>query len=167
MAKNANSDFLNEMSKIESENQVSANEDKENSKRINEVESTKLEDEKNEIYALIEKEGGPSKETIDEWRNKYGDKVYVMRIDENETYIYRYITRPEFKNIANQISEVQKGKEDLFSELVCKKCVLYPKIDEHFLLTCGAGTLGSLTDAIQFVSNFIPDSMLMQMIYKL
>lgn len=93
---------------------------------------------------------GPSKEKIDEWKEKFGE-VYVATFGE-EKYIYRPLKRFEYK----QILQVGQNPESrtFAEEKVAEKCVLWPEIDVSKVSILKAGTVSTLVDLIMAASNF-------------
>lgn len=120
------------------------------------------------IYELIEKEGGPIKGTIDAWKDLYGGKVYISRFDEAESYIFRYIAKPEWKKILQQVENATTNdKEDLLDDLIFENCVLYPDVNDDLKRRLGAGTIQTIATQIKFKSNFLPDSWAIELVQKI
>jgi len=122
------------------------------------------------VFNLIEKEHGITKEQIENWKADFAGKVFAVRFDENEAYIFRYVALPEWKKIIRQVSESKASntvKEEMVDDLLVTKCVLYPKITEDVKALLGAGTIGTLAIQIKVASNFIHESVALDMITKL
>ena len=120
------------------------------------------------IYDLIAKEGGPDKESIEAWKELYGGKVFISRFDEEELYIFRYIAKPEWKRILQQVENATTAdKEDLLDELIFENCVLYPDVNDDLKRKLGAGTIGTIATQIKFKSNFLPDSWAIELVQKI
>jgi len=118
---------------------------------------------------IIVQEGGPSKETVDQWKDMYGDQVYATRFSPNEIFIYRYVTRPEVKKISKQLPKntTQAQIDELFNELLFNNCVLYPTVSDELKATIGAGTVDAVAFQIKYASNYLPEAMLVDLIQKL
>lgn len=64
--------------------------------------------------------GGPSRETIEGWKEKHKD-IYFLPY-ESEIYIIRTLLRPEYKEILRNNELNALDREEKFTE----KCVLFP-----------------------------------------
>ncbi len=102
------------------------------------------------------REKGPSDEQIAHWKEQFGE-CYLMSFDPRESYVWRPVTRLEYKNI------LQGAKDDAhFSEMVVQRCVLWPEIDVAKLTSGKAGTIPTLHGVIMEGSNFLdPDQAVM------
>lgn len=96
--------------------------------------------------------GGPSKEQIENWKKQYGD-IYMTEFD-SETFVWRTLTRYEFKKVVN----VEGSENDWFrEEQVSETCVLYPEDYTHDDMSQGkAGIPAMLADQIMNKSGFMP-----------
>lgn len=93
---------------------------------------------------------GPSKQQIDEWKEKFGD-IFVATFGD-EKYIYRPLRRFEYKQI---LSVAQTPESRTFTEeKVAEKCIIWPQIDLTKASTLKAGTISTLVDLIMAASNF-------------
>lgn len=132
--------------------------------------SAKGEDEES-VLDFITKNSDVTLEMIDNWKSEYGSKVYTVFFDEDEFYIYRYLARAEYKDIMAQLAKSTtqntQTQSDLFDELLCQRCLLFPKYTVDLKSTAPAGTFQSLSKQIQVNSNFLDDRTLIQMIQKL
>jgi len=127
----------------------------------------KIEEDKVKFSTIdrIVKQGKISKEQIEEWKTYYNNKVFSSFYDEEEYYIYRYITRPEYKVLVASLP--QKATEDVFNEMLVSKCLLYPEWTPDLKLIIAGGTIDTLSLQIRVASNFIPESVAIEMIQKL
>lgn len=159
-------DFLNTLKQAEAEvdNREKAAEEAESEVRAKEQDVK--EDEIKELYSMLESETGITKTQVDAWKDMYMGKVFVLRIDDKETYVYRYITRPEFKQIVSSFAD-KNIPEDLLNEQIFNKCVLYPTPSPELRLKIGAGTIDSIAFAIKLVSNFLSEDIIARSIVKL
>ena len=119
-----------------------------------------------ETYELLEKETGLTKAEVDAWKENYFNKVFVFRIDDTETYVYRYLARPEWKKIISSFNE-STLTEELLNEQIFNKCVLYPTPSPELRQRLGAGTIDSIAYAIRLSSNFLPEEIIARNIVKL
>ncbi len=126
--------------------------------------------EKDKLFEFIAKNGGPSTAQINEWKEMYGDKVYITQYDDKEFYIYRYLTHTEYKSIKSQVLASKADelvKQDLFDGLIIQKCILFPTMDPDMKLKMPGGTPETLAAQIRYSSNFIPEEIAIRMIAKL
>ncbi len=102
------------------------------------------------------REKGPSDEQIEAWKEQFGE-CYLMSFDPRESYVWRPVTRIEYKTI------LQSAKDDAhFMEMVVQRCVLWPEIDVAQLTGGKAGTIPTLHSVIMEGSNFLdPDQAVM------
>ena len=97
-------------------------------------------------------EGGPTRDMIENWKRQYGD-IYMTKFD-NETFIWRTLTRLEFKNLLNtEGDQTEWYREERLAEL----CVLWPLDYNHEEIMDGkAGIPAILADHIMNKSGFMP-----------
>lgn len=132
-----------------------------------EANELKKAEEKTLLDILIE-EGYTTAEEIDGWKNMYGNKVFAVYFEKDDAYIYRYVTRTEWKEIwSSVIKSTLTNKDELLDEMLVTKCVLYPKLTPEFKVVMPAGTIETLSKQIRISSNFIPDELAVRMITKL
>lgn len=94
-------------------------------------------------------EGGPTFADVEEWKELYRS-IYVTEFD-GLTFIWRTLTRPEYKNILN-------GKDgDAFTreELICQVCTLWPKDFDFKAKDAPAGVATLLAEQIMDNSGFM------------
>jgi hypothetical protein len=107
-----------------------------------------------EVYSPDEEifEGGPTNKQIEEWKHRY-ESIYATEF-EDEVYIWRTLSRLEFK-------EVQKAKnaDPMYKEeRICEKCVLWPEEYGHTEMAQGkAGTPSVIAEHIMDKSGFMPN----------
>jgi hypothetical protein len=94
-------------------------------------------------------EGGPSQAKIDEFKSRFG-QIYLTEFDD-EVFIWRTLTRKEFKEIMKT-----DGADALYrEERICEKCVLWPEKYDFMAMTTGkAGTPTLLSEQIMDRSGF-------------
>ena len=119
------------------------------------------------IFEVIEKEGGPDRAQIEEWKQRYNDKLFAVYFDKNDFYIYRYITLPEWKDVLQQFGNSKVKNDILLDELIVGKGLLFPAFSVELRATVGGGTLETLAKQIRLSSNFLPDDVAIRMIQKL
>lgn len=99
-------------------------------------------------------ENGPTKDMIENWKNQFGGDIYMTEYD-SETFVWRPISRLEFKKIVNA-----EGNHDDFyrEERVTELCVLWPENYSHDDIIDGkAGVPAVLADQIMNKSGFLPN----------
>jgi hypothetical protein len=97
---------------------------------------------------LYEKD--PTLETLlPQFREKYSD-VYVFFFSDDEFYIYRPVTRFEYKDLDREYGQ---DAEKFLEMLVCK-AVLYPKLTPEKLDALRAGVAPTLATLILNASGF-------------
>ena len=96
-------------------------------------------------------EGGPTRNQVENWKQEYGD-IYMTEFD-SETYIWRTLSRIEYKNIMN----AEGNNSEWFSEeQVAQFCVLWPENYGGQQMTDGkAGIPSVLSDQIMAKSGFV------------
>jgi hypothetical protein len=128
----------------------------------------------------------PDQATIDAWKAKFGN-VFVSGFDESEIYIWRALTRAEYKQIQieqqiqtvmNQLGEKPNEKEvtDKITnainsdfareEKTVSQCLLWPKLSPEEL-SQKAGTVPSLLEQITANSNFLTPAQASMLVLKL
>ena len=167
MKKQANS-FADELNAIDKKNQEKEVMENEIVEEVKEEVKASEDKEMEEMYKLLTKETSVTKEQIENWKEMYLGKVFVFRIDDEETYIYRYMARPEWKAILNSFGgDLSNATEEQVNEQIFNKHVLYPEVSSSMKLTLGAGTMDSVSLAIRLVSNFLPEEHVARSIIKL
>lgn len=105
---------------------------------------------------------------IDEWKQMYNNKVYAIRFDAGESYIFRYVSRLEMKAIISQVQKATKNvTDDYLDELLFDRCVLYPKVTPDIKNLIGAGTISTIAEQIRIQSNYLPPEVAIQLVQKL
>ena len=167
MKKQTNS-FADELNAIDKNNQAKEAMETEIVDEVKEGVRVEENKEMEEVYKLLNKEVGVTKEQILDWKDMYFGKVFVFRIDDRETYIYRYMARPEWKAILNSFGgDLSNATEEQINEQIFNKHVLYPKVDQQLKQRLGAGTIDAVALAIRLVSNFLPEEHIARSIIKL
>lgn len=106
-------------------------------------------------------EGAPGEEAITGWKAKFGD-VYVSAFTEEEIFIFRSLTRAEYRNLQESAAEHSLDGMQYEEETV-KVCLLWGSVD----LNTKAGTIPSLVEMITQHSNFVPAPVAAQLVAKL
>ena len=165
------STFVEEMKALEDQlNNAELNSQQQENETKDQIDNSKKAKEKSLLDLIIEEEGLDLQQ-IETWKTQYG-KVYAVRYDEHETYIYRYLTRPEYKQVQQKVDALRNNQnvdlEYLADEMIFDKCVLYPKVqDPNFKATIKAGTIPTTAFQIRLSSNFLPDTVAVELISKL
>lgn len=106
-----------------------------------------LSDLKDELFP-----GGPTYEQIEAWKEQYGD-VYMTEYDDNEVYIWRTLTRAEYKQVMAMTNLSPAARE----EKICHIAVLYPSNFNELAQARGkAGVPTVLAEQIMEKSGFLP-----------
>ena len=113
--------------------------------------------------------GAPTREQIDEWKGIYGESnIFASLYSEDELYIYRPLSRLEWKNMMSDVNKATPDKRNyLIEEMTVSRGLLFPSFSVDFKKASHAGTITSLYTQILMVSNFISDAVLEQLIVKL
>jgi len=94
-------------------------------------------------------EGGPTQEQIEQWKSKYGNKIYSINIDQ-ELFIWKALSRKDFKEL-NAMQDAPLVKE----ERLCQICILWPEnYDEEAIQNGLAGAPSILAEHIMETSGF-------------
>ena len=98
-------------------------------------------------------EGGPTQGQVDRWKEQFNNGVYMTEI-EDEVFIWRPITRMEYKNILQN-----KQADSLFrEERICETCVLWPENYDFTKMKQGkAGIPSLIADHIMAKSGFVSE----------
>jgi len=98
--------------------------------------------------------GSPTQEQIDKWKVQYGE-VFVSGFSENELYVWRAITRPEWVDLQSLTNNPEaKMTQYKFEEMLCDICVLWKSVSKSWV-EGKAGTASSLHEQILQNSNFL------------
>jgi hypothetical protein len=93
-------------------------------------------------------EGGPSRELVNAWKQKYG-QVFLTEIDNAGVFVWRVLTRKELREMAKTAAD-----EMTREETVCELCTLWP---QGVSFAAGlAGTSTILSDQIFTKSGYQP-----------
>lgn len=96
--------------------------------------------------------GGPTYEQIEQWKAQYGD-VYLTRYADDEVYIWRTLTRAEYKKVMALVDINPAGRE----EKICQIAVLFPQEFNELAQARGkAGVPTVLSEQIMEKSGFLP-----------
>ncbi|MEW6770008.1 MAG: tail chaperonin [Bacillota bacterium] len=95
---------------------------------------------------------GYTQEQVEAWKAQYG-QVYVSEFGEGEVFVWRCITRAEYRKIMSmQRLDMWQREEE-----ICKICVLDP--EGYNYATAKAGIATILAEQILNKSGFIVDSL--------
>lgn len=98
-------------------------------------------------------EGGPTRQEVEEWKEKYGN-VYFIPLADNY-YIFRALTRAEYREVIENQDLTLLDREEIFTE----KCVLFPRNYRASKDSKGnAGVPSALAEVIMDKSGFIAQS---------
>ena len=119
---------------------------------------------------LKDYENAPTQEQLENWKELY-NKIYLASLSEDELYIFRRISRLEFKNIQRELQKaVQAGSnvdDSWMEDQVVRHCLLFPEVTPEFKTASPAGTIPSLYKQIMMVSNFLDDNVLMRLVMEI
>ena len=98
-------------------------------------------------------EGGPTIAMIEEFKRRYGS-IYITDFENGDVFIYRAITRKEWKDIKN----IQNADALYQEERICDSAVVWPKTDPNKFRVYGAAGIPTvLAEQILEISGFIPN----------
>ena len=110
--------------------------------------------------------GSPTQEQIDAWKTQYGE-VFVSGFSENELYVWRAVTRPEWVSLQSLINNPEaKMTQYKFEEMLCDVCVLWKSVTKSWS-DGKAGTASSLHEQILQNSNFLSPQAASYLVAKL
>lgn len=103
-------------------------------------------------------EGAPSKELLEEWKQKHGE-VFVFPFNDKLFCVYRPVLAAEYERIVDSVSRlvgqgVQADAERELSSQLAYKCVLWPKITPTQKDRLPAGVIPTMANLIHIVSGF-------------
>lgn len=103
--------------------------------------------------------GGPTYRQIEEWKARYG-RVYFTNFgtdEQPEIYIWRTLSRLEFKELAKTGGAGKQGDGMWKEERLIEKCVLWPSLSGPVAInSLRAGIPTVLADQIMERSGFVP-----------
>lgn len=128
-------------------------------KRVNQLEQANIEEQiQEQVIEQTQEEGeylfpgGPTLKQIDDWKEKYG-QIYMTEVDDEEVFIWRVLTRKEFKEIMGLENSDALYRE----ERVCEKCILWPEGYTFDKISDGkAGVPTILAEQVMERSGFVP-----------
>lgn len=98
-------------------------------------------------------DGSPTQEQIDAWKGQYGE-IFVSGFSEDDLYIWRPITRGEWRDLQTRVQSPEEELTQLdFEELVCSVCVLWQASKTSLKLKGGTAT--TLHEQVLQNSNFV------------
>lgn len=144
-----------------------------------------IEEDKPKTFLDIIKDfpNAPNQAIVDEWKAKYGD-VYFSGFSETECYIWRALTRREYRQMQidaqimsskkeplNQVELEARIKENIDAtfaqeEEVVARCLLWPKLTVEELNN-KAGTVTTLLEQIMQNSNFVTPQQAAALVVKI
>lgn len=97
--------------------------------QVQEQEEVQIEEEKDDFLEDGEVElfpNGPKLNEVEEWKSRYKN-VYLTEFDDDNIFVWRALTRREYKDI-------MKVESDEFykEERICETCILWPR-DYNFV----------------------------------
>jgi hypothetical protein len=102
-----------------------------------------------------------TEEIIGTWKTEFPNcELYAMRFTEKEAYVFRTMTRFEYKQLLKAAQsttfETPQDLEMYNEETIVERCVLFPQINKVEMGAMKAGTVTLLSDAIMNSSGFNP-----------
>ncbi|GAK42052.1 hypothetical protein TCA2_4544 [Paenibacillus sp. TCA20] len=97
-------------------------------------------------------EGGPTRRTVEEWKKKH-KTIYFTPFPDG-VYIWRILTRPEYRNIIEDKALNTMDREDHMTST----CLLYPKMTLEEVRSDSAGRPSVLSEMIMSKSAFVAQS---------
>jgi hypothetical protein len=128
-----------------------------------------------DLLSIIQsKPGGPSKQVIDTWKAKHG-AIYASGFSEEELYIWRAISRNEYKKIqieGQEIAQMPVPAEAMAAQMASEEkivsmCILWPAKTAEELAADKGGTVPTLLEQIMQNSNFMTPQQASYLVVKL
>lgn len=92
------------------------------------------------------------------WKKEFPNcEVFAMRFSDTEAYVFRTLTRFEYKTMLKTAAQSQMSAQELElhqEENVVERCLLHPKLNRVDMESMKAGTITLLADAILNASGF-------------
>jgi hypothetical protein len=104
----------------------------------------------------------PSDADIQAFKDRFGDNIYMIALDEDEMYVWRPLTRHEYKALLQNVQH-----EQVFMEQIVQKCVLWPTVTPEWVAGGKGGTIPTLHAVIMEGSNFLAPEVAMSLVRKL
>jgi hypothetical protein len=109
------------------------------------------------------REDKPSKADREFWAEQYGKNACkIAAYGDDDVYIYRHLTRGEWKKLREVMRKLQNGGEsdneeltERLKERVVMGAILWPKLSENWLENSKAGVIDALYESIMLHSNFV------------
>ncbi|PFV35843.1 hypothetical protein [Bacillus thuringiensis] len=96
---------------------------------------------------------GPTRMEVEEWKERYGG-IYFTPF-EGEPFVWRTLSRPEYREIIRDQTLTALDREEMFTE----KCVLFPRnFTIEKMLKSRAGIPSLLSEMIMDKSGFVAQS---------
>ena len=124
-----------------------------------------------DIAALFDNlDDSPDEDQIEKWKEQFGD-VFVFGLSNTEIFIFKAISREEYRVIQGQVQDAQTNgiaiSDELIEDAMFEKCVLYSSKEAQAALTTKAGTAKTLNDQILLNSYFISPQTASEFVIKL
>lgn len=148
----------NEEEEVKTEKLVEEEEQKQEDSLENEEDSLSLED-LDPITPLFD--NGPTVGEIIEWKKMHGN-VYVTSFDLDQHYVWRPITRFEYRRLvkqmeqaiaSNQVTQAEANMNN--EEAMCELCILWPKLPRSEMSGEMAGVASIISQEIMEASAFV------------
>lgn len=106
-------------------------------------------------------EGGPNVGTVLEWKKAHG-AVYVTSFDVDQHYVWRPITRYEYRRLvkqmeqaiaSNQVTQAEANMNN--EEAMCELCILWPRLPRTEMAHEMAGVASIIAQEIMEASAFV------------
>lgn len=119
------------------------------------------------VYDYLASIGGPTEETVLEWKAAHGD-VHLLPLDDDTIAIFRSVKRSEWQQLTAMFARAGENlSEAAQEEQLVQKCLLYPKLDPRMTAFTRAGFIGTVASAILKCSHFLDEHTIMKMVIKL
>ena len=99
---------------------------------------------------------GPTYDNIDEWKSRYNGEIYMTDFEEGEIYIWRPLTRKEYRDIINIEGSTAFYRE----ERICQVSIVWPttNLSSKLRTTGKAGIPSMLSELILEKSGYNPNT---------
>lgn len=123
--------------------------------------------------ALSNIPGAPTPAQIAQLKQKYGDDgVYLLALGKKDVFIFTYLTKARWDLINKNLMAANKpdskiDPNEILKEKVVLSSVLWPKLDNKWLLGSKAGNLNTLFEAIMMASYFLNQGQIAALTHEL
>ena len=97
---------------------------------------------------------------LEGWRDSYG-VLHMSSVTGDDIYIWRILKRQEYKGLFRTGAMNDRIRSE---DAIIRKCLLYPRPNDVFMTSSGAGIITTLKDQIMYQSGFISEQQALSLI---